>query len=228
MSSSYPNESAEYRKARNALLEEEKALIEKVETVAEMRRSLPLGGKVPKDYTFTGASDDNLSETVRFSQLFGKHNALLLYSYMFGPGWDKPCPSCTSLIDGFDRAALSVSLDAAFTVVALAPAKRLNEWANSRGWTTINLVSAEGTDYLADYNSQVGGDEATLQPVMNVFTRKGDAIHHFWGTELRGNHVDQVWPYWNLMDMTPDGRPDRMTPPLDFTSDFLKKHYLDA
>ena len=50
---------------------------------------------------------------------------------------------------------------------------------------------------------------------------------HFWGTELQGNHVDTVWPYWNLMDFTPEGRPDRMTPPQKFRSEFLEKHFLN-
>ena len=50
-------------------------------------------------------------------------------------------------------------------------------------------------------------------------------IFHFWGTELSANHVDTVWPYWNLMDFTPEGRPDIPTPPQNFRSEFLEKHY---
>jgi predicted dithiol-disulfide oxidoreductase (DUF899 family) len=49
----------------------------------------------------------------------------------------------------------------------------------------------------------------------------------FWSTELPHNHVDTVWPYWNLMDFTPQGRPDRVTPPQKFRSEFLEKHYLN-
>ena len=51
-------------------------------------------------------------------------------------------------------------------------------------------------------------------------------IYHFWGTELSGNHVDTVWPYWNLMDFTPEGRPDIPTPPQNFRSKFLEENYL--
>jgi predicted dithiol-disulfide oxidoreductase (DUF899 family) len=61
---------------------------------------------------------------------------------------------------------------------------------------------------------------------MNVFTRKDGSIYHFWGTEMERNHVDTVWAYWNLMDMTPEGRPDVETPPQNFRSKFLEKHYL--
>ena len=59
-----------------------------------------------------------------------------------------------------------------------------------------------------------------------MFRKKDGDIVHFWGTELQGNHVDTVWPYWNLMDFTPEGRPDRMTPPQNFRSEFLEKHFL--
>jgi hypothetical protein len=51
-------------------------------------------------------------------------------------------------------------------------------------------------------------------------------IFDFWGTETMMNHVDTVWPYWNLMDFTPEGRPDRDTPPQNFRSEFLEKNYL--
>ena len=37
----YPNESREYREAREALLKEEQELVERVKAVAEKRRQLP-------------------------------------------------------------------------------------------------------------------------------------------------------------------------------------------
>ena len=64
-------------------------------------------------------------------------------------------------------------------------------------------------------------------PVMLVFTKRDGRIFHFWSTELPGNHVDTVWPYWNLMDFTPEGRPNRDTPPQKYRSKFLEEHYQD-
>jgi predicted dithiol-disulfide oxidoreductase (DUF899 family) len=64
-------------------------------------------------------------------------------------------------------------------------------------------------------------------PVMHVFTKRDGRIFHFWGTESMMNHVDTVWLYWNLMDFTPGGRPDRPTPPQRFRSEFLEQHYLN-
>jgi predicted dithiol-disulfide oxidoreductase (DUF899 family) len=224
--SRYPNESPEYREARDKLMEEEKALIEQVRSVAEKRRNLPLGGQLKEDYEFSWANDDKLGQTVKLSELFGDKTTLLLYNFMYGPGWDNPCPSCTSLMDGFDRSAYQVSHDAAFCGIAKAPAEMINEWARSRSWTQINLLSGFETSYQEDYLCQ--GENVDMQfPVLHVFKKTEDGIYHFWGTEQLGNHMDTAWPYWNLMDFTPEGRPDRMTPPQNFRSEFLEKNFLN-
>ncbi len=221
----YPNESKAYREARDALLKDEQELIDKTKAVAAKRRQLPLGGQLQEDYVFEWANDGKLGQRVKFSELFGDKTTLLLYSFMFGPNWDKPCPSCTSLMDGFDRAWYSVSRDAAFAAVAKAPAERINAWAKERGWSQIPLLSGAHSTYQADYKCQ--GDTDDMQwPVMHVFAKRDGKIFHFWATEAMMNHVDTVWPYWNLMDFTPEGRPDIPTPPQKFRSAFLEEHYL--
>jgi predicted dithiol-disulfide oxidoreductase (DUF899 family) len=222
----YPNESREYRDARDALLKDEQELIDKVKSVAERRRQLPLGGELKENYVFQWANDAKVGRSVKFSELFGDKNTLLLYSFMFGPNWDKPCPSCTSLVDGFDRAWYSVTRNAAFVAIAKAPAERINAWAKERGWSQIALVSGSKSPYQAEYKCQGENDDMQL-PVMHVFMKRDGKIFHFWGTETTANHVDTVWPYWNLMDFTPEGRPDYPTPPQNFRSEFLEKHYLN-
>ena len=127
----YPNESREYRDARDSLLKDEQELVEKVKSVAERRRSLPLGGQLKEDYVFEWANDGKVGKSVRFSELFGDKNTLLLYSWMYGPNWDHPCPSCTSLMDGFDRTWYSVSKDAAFVAIAKASADQINAWGQT-------------------------------------------------------------------------------------------------
>ena len=114
----YPNESRAYRDARDALLQDEQELVDKVRVLAEKRRKLPLGGQLKEDYVFQWANDGKVGQSVKFSELFGDKNTLLLYSFMFGPNWDNPCPSCTSLVDGFDRTAYQVTRDAAFVAIA--------------------------------------------------------------------------------------------------------------
>jgi Uncharacterized protein conserved in bacteria len=128
-------------------------------------------------------------------------------------------------MDGFDRSAYQVTRDAAFAGIAKAPAEKIDAWAKKRGWTQIGLLSGFESPFQADYKCQGDSDDMQL-PVMHVFTKKGGKIHHFWATELPSNHVDTVWPYWNLMDFTPEGRPDNVTPPQEFRSRFLEKHYL--
>src|SRR5262249_55080972 len=105
----YPNENREYRDARDALLKDEQELVDKVKSVAEKRRNLPLGGQLKEDYVFQWANDGKVRKSVKFSELFEDKNTLLLYSFMYGLSWDKPCPSCTSLVDGFDRTSYQVT-----------------------------------------------------------------------------------------------------------------------
>ena len=223
----YPNESREYREARDALLEDEQDLVDKVKSVAAKRRTLPLGGELKEDYVFQWANDGKVGERVKFSELFGGKDTLLIYSFMFGPSWDKPCPSCTSLVDGFDRTWYQVSQDAAFVAIAKAQPEQINDWARRRGWSQIPLLSGFESPYQADYKCQEQGDDDMQLPVMHVFARRDGRIFHFWGTESMSNHVDTVWAYWNLMDFTPEGRPNRDTPPQEFRSEFLEKHYLN-
>jgi predicted dithiol-disulfide oxidoreductase (DUF899 family) len=221
----FPNESREYRAARDSLLKDEQELVDKVKSVAAQRRKLPAGGQLKEDYVFQWANDGKVGKPVKFSELFGDEDTLLLYSWMFGPNWDHPCTSCTSLMDGFDRAWYSVSQDAAFVGIAKAPAEKINAWAKQRGWSQIPLVSGYDSPFQADYKCQGESDDMQL-PVMHVFRKQGGKILHFWATERLENHVDTVWAYWNLMDFTPEGRPDILTPPQNFRSQFLEEHYL--
>jgi len=224
----YPNESKEYRKARDALLKEEQALVDQVNALAAKRRTLPLGGELKEDYAFQWANDGKVGKRVKFSELFGDKETLMLYSFMYGPHWDNPCLSCTSLMDGFDRSAYQVTRHAAFAGIAKAPPEKINAWAKKRGWTQIALLSGFESPFQADYKCQQGSDDDMQLPVMHVFTKRGGKIHHFWATELPSSHVDTVWPYWNLMDFTPEGRPDLIVPPQKFRSKFLEEHYLNA
>jgi predicted dithiol-disulfide oxidoreductase (DUF899 family) len=67
----YPNESGEYREASDALLKDEQELVVKVKSVAERRRSLPLGGELKEDYVFQWTNDGKVGKRVKFSELFG-------------------------------------------------------------------------------------------------------------------------------------------------------------
>src|ERR1700737_2183070 len=126
----YQNKSKAYRAARDSLLKDEQELVDKVKSVAAKRRNLPPGGQLKEDYVFQWANDGKVGKSVKFSDLFADKNTLLLYSFMYGPNWDNPCPSCTSLVDGFDRTWYQVTRDAAFVAIAKAPADLINAGAN--------------------------------------------------------------------------------------------------
>jgi predicted dithiol-disulfide oxidoreductase (DUF899 family) len=208
----YPNESQAYRDARAALLKDEQELVAKTKALAEKRRRLPPGGQLKEDYTFQWASGgkagERLGERVTSSALFGGKDTLILYSFMFGPNWDKPCPSCTSLMDGFDRAWYSVAQDAAFAAIAKAPAERIDAWAKERGWSQIPLLSGAQSSFQADYKCQGENDDMQL----------------FWSTEGCRTMSTRCG---RTGSFTPDGRPDRPTPPQRFRSEFLEKNYLN-
>src|SRR5436190_3420308 len=116
----FPNESVEYRRARNALLVEEIELRRHIERVAVQRRSLPPGGAIPKDYGFEGEA-----RPVRLSELFGDKKTLAIYSMMFGPQRKEPCPMCTSLLSAWDGEAVDVAQRIALVVTARSPIERI-------------------------------------------------------------------------------------------------------
>lgn len=226
---SFPNESAEYRAARNDLLAAERDLRARIEAVAAERRALPPGGVVPQDYVFERIGAYQRPEAVKLSELFGRHDTLILYSFMFGPEKDLPCPGCTHLLDGMEGAARHIGERAALWVVAKSPIARLAAWAHARGWEHLQMLSTAGNDYDADYFGDTSKLSAEMraqhgvpagedwdETIYNVFRREADGtIRHFWASELAyapeepGQHHragDAADPLWGLLDMTPEGR----------------------
>ena len=218
---SFPGESADYRAARDRLLEAEIELRRSIERVAATRRELPPGGAVPEDYAFEGADG-----AVWLSELFepGK-DVLAIYSFMYGPEVERPCPSCTSILDSLDGTAVHVRQRINLAVVAKSPLERILAFAEERGWRRLRLLSSAGSSYNRDYHGERA--DGAQMPMLNVFVRDGDAIRHFWGSELMNapadpgqneRHVDLIWPLWNLLDATPEGRGTDWQPSLSYGS----------
>ena len=126
----FPNESASYRQARNALLNEEMELRRHIERVAAQRRALPAGGTIPEDYRSRAKGGP-----IRLSELFapGK-DTLAIYSFMFGPERERPCPGCTHFLDGLDGAIEHIAQRVNLAVVAKSPLPRILGFAKERGW----------------------------------------------------------------------------------------------
>jgi predicted dithiol-disulfide oxidoreductase (DUF899 family) len=233
MSTTFPGESAEYRAARDLLLEQEIELRRAMEAVAAARRELPSGGPIPEDYVFQGARTDGSPTDVRLSELFepGK-DSLVIYSMMFPrysgdqrpgpeagqtallPLAEGPCPSCTAFLDQLDGAAEHATQRVNFAVVAKSPLLRILTFAKERGWRRLRLLSSAGNSYNRDYLGE--SSDGHQMPMLNVFHRDGDTIRHFWGSELLyaltdsgqdPRHNGTLEPLWNLFDLTPEGRP---------------------
>jgi len=216
----FPNESADYRDARDKLLDAELALRRQVEEVAALRRHLPPGGEVAEDYEF----DEVGGGAVRLSQLFadGKET-LVVYSFMYGPQMKAPCVMCTSMLDALDGEAPHIAQRVNLAVVAKSPAERIEAFTRPRGWRNLRLLSSARNSYNLDYQGETAdGDQ---MPSMNVFTRRDGRIRHFWNSELLfaamdegqdSRHVDMIWPLWNVFDLTPDGRGEDWYPRLSY------------
>jgi predicted dithiol-disulfide oxidoreductase (DUF899 family) len=232
MGITFPRESAEYRAARERLLEQEIELRRAMEAAAAARRELPPGGPVPDDYVFQEGGEDGDPTDLRLSELFapGK-DSLVIYSFMFPrdpsderpgpkdgetallPLAEGPCPSCTALLDQLDGAVEHAVPHINLAVVAKAPVQRVLTFAGERGWRRLRLLSSAGNTYNRDYHAET--PEGHQRPMLNVFHRDGETIRHFWGSELfyaptdpgqDPRHVGTVEPVWNLFDLTPEGR----------------------
>jgi predicted dithiol-disulfide oxidoreductase (DUF899 family) len=226
MGIAFPGESAEYREARNRLLDQEAELRRVTEAVAAARRGLPPGGMVPQDYVFQGAGANASPVDVRLSELFapGK-DSLVIYNMMFPRALDEdlPCPSCTQFLDSFEGAAEHAAQRVNVAVVAKADLPRLLAHAKQRGWRRLRLLSSGTNSYNRDYHGETAG--GAQLPMMNVFRRDGDTIRHFWGSELffapsepgqDPRHGDTLEPLWNLFDLMPEGRGTDWYPELSY------------
>ncbi|MFY9554796.1 MAG: DUF899 family protein [Blastocatellia bacterium] len=215
----FPNEPTNYRASRDELLKAEIDMRAQVQRVAQMRSQLPLGGEIREDYEFEEIASHR-AQTIKLSELFeGSKDSLFLYNMMFGPKMTDPCPMCSSIIDGLNANAPHLSKRLNLAVVARSPIDRIMEFSNRRGWVKLRLLSSANNNYNADYFGETA--EGDQYPMANVFVRRNGSIHHFWGAEmlyakLDGDprHMDLMWPLWNVLDTTPEGRGD-WYPPLN-------------
>ena len=212
----YPNESAEYRVARNMLLAEEIELRRHVERVAARRRALPPGGKLAKDFELVAEAGPT-----RFSVLFGDKETLMVYSMMFGPQRQGPCPSCTSFLSAWNGVAVNLRERVAIAVTARSPIERLLQYKRQRAFANLPFVSDLTGDYTRSY---VSAEDADI-PGFSVFSRSDGVVRHFYSGEMSGAMADpgqdprgapDLDPLWLMLDLTPSGRGTDWYPRLEY------------
>lgn len=215
MAVTFPNESVEYRSARNSLLQQELELARLTEAVAAQRRALPAGGEIGEDYCFDEIGPDGVKRQVHLSELFREgQNSLVLYSYMYGPNMEKPCSGCTPFMDAVEGAVPHLQDRVDFVLVARSPIERIRAFTDDRGWSKFRIVSSANNSYNRDYFGETeSGDQ---MPMTNVFQRDADGtVRHFWGSEMMyaDNEPELAWRHndsfdaaINILDLTPEGR----------------------
>jgi predicted dithiol-disulfide oxidoreductase (DUF899 family) len=213
-----PNESPEYRRARDELLREEIELRRHIERVAEQRRALPPGGEVIGDYRFEGENGP-----ADFAALFGDKQTLVLYCYMFGAKRERPCPMCTAMLSSWEGEARDMQQRVAMAVVAGASIDRLVAFKKERHWRYLPLYSDNNGNFIRDYGG-IDKDGSDI-PAFHVFTRRDGTIRHFWSLEMGEATADpgqdprgapDPMPMWGVFDMTPEGRGTNWYPKLDY------------
>jgi predicted dithiol-disulfide oxidoreductase (DUF899 family) len=226
---------AEWLVARKDLLTREKDLTRLRDEVSKHRRALPWV-KVDKEYLFYGQEG---KETL--ADLFDGRRQLIVYHFMFGPGWEEGCKSCSYLADHFDGANWHLPhRDVTFVVVSRAPLSEFEPYKKRMGWR-FEWVSSHGSDFNFDYhvsfaedevgaegdynyeNQEIGSDE---MPGASVFYKDADgAIFHTYSAYARG--LDILIGAYNLLDLTPKGRDEAELP---WTMAWVRRHdeYEDA
>jgi predicted dithiol-disulfide oxidoreductase (DUF899 family) len=212
----FPNESPEYRQARNSLLAEEIELRRQIERVAAIRRALPPGGVITDDYAFEGPNG-----AVHLSQLFGDKDTLVIYSMMFGPQRERACPMCTAMLTSWEGTTRNLRERVALAVTARSSIERLLEFRKERGWQNLQIYSDTKGDYTRAYVRAEDGDV----PGLNIFTRGEGTVRHFWSGEMSGEMGDpgqdprgapDLDPLWTILDLTPAGRGATWYPELEY------------
>jgi predicted dithiol-disulfide oxidoreductase (DUF899 family) len=206
---------AEWLVARKELLAKEKRFNRERDALSAERRELPWV-RVEKQYVFEAPGG---RETL--ADLFDGKSQLIVYHFMFGPGWEQGCPSCSLLSDHLDGSIVHLAeRDVAVAVVSRAPLPELVAFKDRMGWR-FKWVSSYGTDFNGDYhvsftaeeiaqakvvyNFQPGGFSGEEAPGASVFYRDGaGAIFHTYSCYARG--LDLLIGAYNWLDLVPKGR----------------------
>src|SRR4051812_21215662 len=136
----------EWLAARKQLLRKEKELTHLIDQVSAERRALPWV-KIDKEYVFEGP---NGKQTL--SDLFDGRSQLIVYHFMFAPGWKEGCPNCSFLADHIDGANLHLANhDVTLLAVSRAPLREFQPFKQRMGWR-FKWVSSFGGDFNCDFH----------------------------------------------------------------------------
>src|SRR5262250_232873 len=167
---------AEWRAAREKLLEKEKADTHARDALAAERRRMPME-HIEKSYEFEGPEGK-----ATLLGLFEDRRQLILYHFMFAPGVDgwpeAGCPGCSMVVDQIGHLAHFHARDTSFVLVSLAPLANIERYRERMGWT-IPWYSSAGTDFNKDFGLSTPQGETFG---LSVFLRDGSKIYRTYFT----------------------------------------------
>ncbi len=205
----------EWAAARKRLLVKEKEFNRQRDALSAERRKLPWV-RIEKNYVFDGPEGPRT-----LAELFEGRRQLLLQHFMFAPGWEQGCPSCSFMADHSDGMNVHlVHRDVTFVAISRAPLAEIERFRRRMGWQ-FKWVSSFGSDFNFDFHVSFTPEEQARDevyynygkqpfeseelPGVSVFY-KDDAgeVFHTYSTYRRG--VEVMMGTYNLLDLTPLGR----------------------
>lgn len=216
---------AQWLKARTAFLKKEKKFTKARDQINRERRALPWL-KVAKDYVFEGPDGK-----VSFEELFAGKSQLIVYHFMFGPGWKAGCPHCSFWTDSYNGNEIHLAQkDTAFVLVSRATLNEIASFKARMGWS-IPWYSSNSSEFNYDFrasftdedvkkgkayfNFEMTAPGVTEREGASTFYRdeKGD-IYLTYQTFARG--IDLLNTAYNLLDLTARGRDEDPEDPQDW------------
>jgi|SRR5437867_2806003 len=205
----------QWMSARKKLLAKEKKFNRERDALAKLRRELPWE-KVEKQYVF-----DSPDGKESLEDLFGKHNQLLVYHFMFAPEWKEGCPHCSFWADHYDAMGVFLAArDTAFAVISRAPVSKIEPFKRRMGWK-FKWVSSGQNDFNYDlmvsftpqqvearrifynYRDQKTEINSDREGASAFYKHKG-TVYHTYSTYARG--IDLLNSTYNWLDLTAKGR----------------------
>ena len=215
----WPGESPDYAAAREALLADEIALRRSMTAVAARRQALPPGPVIDKPYRFRDANGDE----VGLAELFGAHDTLVAYFWMYGPERARPCPMCTNWLGAVNGNAADISQRVALRILGRSPVERQIAFAAERGWRNLDFIQTVGDDYARDL--RLLNADGSENPSLAVYRKDGATVRLFWSSGMTMDMADpgqdprdapDIASLWSILDLTPDGRGTDWYPKLSY------------
>jgi predicted dithiol-disulfide oxidoreductase (DUF899 family) len=143
----------EWLAARLELLDAEKEHTRRGDELARRRQELPW---VPVSKEFRFETSDG---TVTLADLFAGRSQLLVYHFMFGPGYEAGCPSCSAIADGFSGSVVHLaSHDVTLCAVSRAPFAKIDKYRQRMGWT-FPWASSYGSDFNYEFKVSMTAEQ---------------------------------------------------------------------